>query len=72
MDVACTCKIGKKPETVEQCAIIALAEYEYWRQEERTDEAIRGMAAAANIYAAITMGAMAPWHPGYPKEEKAG
>ena len=52
-----------KPKTPEQCALIALAEYEYWRTQERVDENIAAMAAAANIYAAITMGMMAPWHP---------
>lgn len=59
-----------KPETPEQCAIIALAEYEYWRTQERVDENIAAMAAAANIYAAITMGMMAPWHPGVSDSDK--
>lgn len=57
------------PTTVEQCALIALAEYEYWRQQERTDLRISGMGAAVNIYAAITLGQMAPWHPGVKIEQ---
>ena len=61
---------GEKPTTLEQAALIALSEYGYWRDQEREDHSIGGMAAAANIYTAIAMGVMAPWHPGYPKEEK--
>lgn len=71
-DFAPTAVKRDPPKTPAECALIALSEYEYWRKEERGDHSIGGMAAAANIYAAITMGMMAPWHPGFPKEEKAG
>ena len=61
-------QIRKRPKTVEQCAMIALSEYVYWRDQhwsnsEARIRQIEAMGAAANIYAAITVGAMAPWHP---------
>ena len=62
-NLALTCVKREKPKTPEQCAQIAMAEFLYWQKEERTDETISGMAAAANIYAAISHGLMAPWHP---------
>ena len=65
-DTAPTCVKRDPPKTPEQCAVIVLAEYEYWREHQDPtigDTAMGGMAAAANIYAAIKMGMMAPWHP---------
>ena len=61
-DLAPTCVKRDPPKTPEQCAIIALAEYNYWKSQD-SDLSMSGMGAAANIYAAITMGMMAPWHP---------
>ncbi len=55
------------PKTVEQCAQIAMAEFLYWRDQDAADLApelsMGAIAAAANIYAAISSGIMAPWHP---------
>lgn len=58
------------PVTAAECASIALREYGYWRSAGSADGAeldaaivsIGGVAAAANIHAAILMGPQAPWH----------
>lgn len=58
------CTQGDIPELPEQCAAIAQAEYQYWRDHcDDREGAMFAMAAAANIFAAITCGMMAPWHP---------
>ena len=69
-----TCVKREKPKTPEQCAQIAMAEFLYWRNQDEAniggEMSMGAIAAAANIYAAISHGLMAPWHPGGSEAEK--
>ena len=55
------------PQTVEQAALIVMAEFEYWKKAGD----VSAMGACGNIYAALTLGLMAPWHPGYEEKQQA-